>query len=176
MKLCNSSCLGADRTRWYLGPFFLYGTWDAFIYLITTLRRPDLLPLSTTDIEGAWTRVEQTYRNHPQLLEVQTQPLHVAAGRLCVKAWSMNPSPAPSLDGTATEPSFITTLRLVSIPSGTAAEVVRPHQTAESLTTAPDHVAAVDMFNTDLDLNLSFDTVDWAFWDQLIADNQRIVG
>lgn len=167
----------ANTSRWHLSSFFLYGSWDSLIFVISSLRRPDLLPLSTSDIDAAWSRLEQTYNNHPQLLEIQEQPLHVAAGRLCLKAWDVNPpSPLSLAYDAQVEPDFISALRSVSRASKASND--RTHRAADAATSSLNQTPASDAnalvgAGLDLDPNFTLDSVDWDFWDQLISDHQQ---
>ncbi|KAL9032623.1 MAG: hypothetical protein Q9214_007889, partial [Letrouitia sp. 1 TL-2023] len=89
---------------WYRRTFFfLWGSWHSLILILTTLRKSDVLSPAETD--AAWRRLEQVYDNHGELLESK-KALHIAVGRLALKAWDANP-PSSSVP----EPAFITTLR-----------------------------------------------------------------
>ncbi|PYH43084.1 putative C6 transcription factor, partial [Aspergillus saccharolyticus JOP 1030-1] len=98
-----SAHAGLQRYRWHVRPFFLWGTYDSFIFVLTTLwKRPDLL--SAAEVEAAWNKVEQLYCNHDELHH--SKPLYVAFRRLTIKAWD-----AQSPSNTRPEPGFIATAR-----------------------------------------------------------------
>ncbi|OIW32878.1 hypothetical protein CONLIGDRAFT_554653, partial [Coniochaeta ligniaria NRRL 30616] len=95
---------GLARFGWHIRPFFLWGTWDSLIFVLTNLwKRSDLL--SPAETNAAWERVEQIFHNHAELLDSK-RTLHVAFGRLTLKAWDANPPSSSVL-----EPDFIASLR-----------------------------------------------------------------
>lgn len=88
---------------WHVRSFFLRGSWDSLLFVLTSLRGSNLF--SAAEIDAAWGRVEQVYGNNTELLDLK-RALHVAIGRPTLKAWVANPS-----SNSAPEPTFITTLR-----------------------------------------------------------------
>ncbi|KAF7557972.1 hypothetical protein G7Z17_g269 [Cylindrodendrum hubeiense] len=174
---------GLKKYRWHVRPFFLWGTWDALILVLTTLwTRGDLL--APTEANAAWIRVEKVYHNHDELLESK-RALYVAFGRLTLKAWLAHP---PS-SGTP-EPAFITALKS---PRKAKSQSRTKRQDSDSNTldattdTAsldPSPASDADAFLTDLSSGMSldigdigkdfnFDAEDWMFWDQLIQQHQQ---
>ncbi|RAH47967.1 putative C6 transcription factor, partial [Aspergillus brunneoviolaceus CBS 621.78] len=94
---------GLERYRWHVRPFFLWGTFDSFIFVLTTLwTRASVL--SPVEIEEAWKKVEQIYGHHDELWD--PKPLYVALRRLTLKAWD-----AHARSDTGAEPGFIATSR-----------------------------------------------------------------
>ncbi|KAK4624663.1 Transcription factor vrtR1 [Fulvia fulva] len=165
---------GLAKFKWHTGAFFAWGSWDAFIYFLTCLSKPGLLTQSEHD--GAWAKMEQVYHNHDDLLK-SGQALHVAAGRLAVKAWDASP-PSDSVG----EPAFIATLRArreeslrkskARAPAMNVADaqgkVKQPGvPTADAFGGVP--AFQEDTFSPD---DVSLDTLDWIYWDQLIQDYQ----
>ncbi|EME44920.1 hypothetical protein DOTSEDRAFT_87414 [Dothistroma septosporum NZE10] len=98
---------GLHKFKWHTGAFFAWGSWDAFIYVLTCLQqRAGGIVLDRVESERAWEKVEGVYANHDELLK-SGQALHVAAGRLAVKAWDARPQ-----RHALAEPEFIARLRL----------------------------------------------------------------
>lgn len=90
-KIIDTDCAAHDHPSlmkkfpWHVGPFFLWGTWDSMVLVLTTLwAKPTLLPFA--EVKSAWDRMEQVYQNHPELLDTK-RALHVAFQKLTVKAW-----------------------------------------------------------------------------------------
>ncbi|KAK3316892.1 putative C6 transcription factor [Apodospora peruviana] len=96
-----------SRFRWHIRPFFLWGSWDALILLLTTFLKLSRL-LSPEEIDRTWARIEQVYTNHSsEFIKKSKRALCAAFRRLTLKAWdSSHPSP-----GTKEEPEFIRMLR-----------------------------------------------------------------
>ena len=168
------------RYQWHVRPFFAWGSWDSLIFVLTSLRRSDLLSPAETD--AAWSRVEQVYNNHGELLESKGV-LQIAVGRLTLKAWDANP-PSSSVP----EPAFITTLgslRKVNLKSraerqdSNATTLDAKTETMSPIGPPPASDANALISGNlsggmDLDVGNDFNlgTADWAFWDQLIQDYQ----
>lgn len=170
---------GLQRYQWHVRSFWAYGSWDSLIYIMTSLRKPGLL--SHDEVDNTWSKVEQVYGNHGDLLNLK-QALHVAFRRLTLKAWHANP-----LSSSATEPDFISTLR--SRQEGKlATRVTRDSSKAATSgvgndTTSPiDPDSAVDPslnfhdipggIGLDMSSEFNLDTEDWMLWDQLIKNDQ----
>lgn len=167
------------RYLWHVRPFFLWGTWDSLILVLTSLWRSDLLSPAETD--AAWSRVEQVYNNHGELLESK-RALYVAFGRLTLKAWDANP-PSSSVP----EPVFITTLRSrrglkIKNPAGgqeSNGTALDAKTDIVSLIAPPSTSDANALFGgfsggmrLDVGDDFNLDTADWMFWEQLIQDDQ----
>ncbi|KAK1772800.1 fungal-specific transcription factor domain-containing protein [Phialemonium atrogriseum] len=168
---------GLRKHLWHVKPFFLFGSWDSLILVLTNLWRADLLSPAETD--AAWSRVEQVYNNHGELLEPK-RALHVAFGRLTLKAWDANP-PSSSVP----ESAFITALRSLRKANLQSREA-RQGGKATALDAKTDSVSPIgpspasdaDVLigsvsgDMGLDIGNEFnpDTADWAFWDQLMQD------
>jgi hypothetical protein len=165
------------RFRWYVRPFFVWGSWDSLIFVLTSLRKSDLL--LPAENAAAWSRVEQVYSNHGELLE-SNRALPVAVVRLTLSAWDVNPP-----NSSAPVPAFITNLRsLRQVRLHIRAERQRNNATvldATSDTLPPISPSPASDTNTlfgsltegiDLEIGneLDLDTADWVFWDQLIKD------
>lgn len=160
---------------WHIRSFFAWGSWDSITFVLTSIRRPNLL--STVETDAAWNRVEQVYSNRAELLESK-RALPQAIGRLALKAWAANPR-----SNRSTEPTFINTLR--------GKQEARRKSLAErkgSKTTSLDSKSSVEpspssdamaLFDSlpigmglELGNDFSIDTADWMFWDSLIRDYQ----
>jgi len=171
---------GLQRYRWYVTSFFLWGTWDSLVVVLTTLwRRPDLLSL--TDTAEAWNKVEQLYRNHRDLFESKRTP-HVAMQRLTLKAWDAHRNSGVS------EPFFVGTLRPLgrvnarSETEGGHGDTRAADSAAETPTLVEPSPAAgggepftsnvSDGNSRDSGDGFLLDDGDWAFWDQLMQGYQ----
>ena len=166
---------------WHVRSFFAWGSWDSLVYILTSLRQSDLL--SPMDTDAAWSRVEQVYNNHGSELLESKQALHVAVGRLTIKAWDASPS-AKSTQ----EPAFIATLRSPRrVNSKSRAEC--HDQNTPALDVKLDTVSPINpspasdadtlfgslsgSMNLDLGKDFNLDTADWMFWEKLIQDYQK---
>lgn len=171
---------GLKRFRWHVRPFFLWGTWDSLIFVLTTLwRRPDLL--SPAETSAAWEKVEQIFQNHAELMHSK-RALHVAFGRITLKAWKSNPQ-----SSALPEPEFIVTLeslrkakarRWAAEPdsAGETLQVTAETALTTELSDPTDANALLDhISNTSLWMDNDFDlqAADWTFWDQLIQADQH---
>ncbi|KAH8902462.1 hypothetical protein BR93DRAFT_932042 [Coniochaeta sp. PMI_546] len=168
------------RFGWYVRRFFLWGTWDSLIFIVTSLwRRTDLLSPAETNV--AWNKLEQVLHNHAELLSSK-RTLHVAFGRLTLKAWDAN-SPSSSVP----EPEYIASLRSLQkakAPRRLAAPDIgaeTAHATSDTtqsiMLSTPGDLNAFLAGVSDADLWMSNDfdiqAAEWTFWDQLIqADHQ----
>ena len=125
--------------------------------------------------------MEHVYHNHGELLESK-RALHIAVGRLTLKAWDANP-PSSSVP----ELAFITTLRSLRTVNMKSRAERRDSDTisldAKTDTMSPNGLSPASDANalfgslsggTGLDIGHDFnlDTVDWMFWDRLIQDYQ----
>lgn len=172
---------GLKRFGWHVRPFFLWGTWDSLIFVLTTLwRRPDLL--SPPETNAAWNKVAQVYHNHHELLESK-RTLHVAFRRMTLKAWDANP-----LNRSAPEPDFIDSLRSLRKAKTQRRSMDQPISTepghgttntapATGLSTPSDAIASMDSgSDTSLWMGNDFEleATDWIFWDQLMQADQQM--
>lgn len=165
---------------WYMKPFFLWGMWDSFILILTSLwKRRDLL--SPSETTAAWKRVEQVYINHEELAE-RRRALYMALGRLAVRAWD-----ARSESDIAPEPPFITALRLPrKLTSSSAMSHPERQQstmqdafsenTAIVLPSHPTFLGNMGALDTDVGSETSLDAAidfgidagDWVWWEKLM--------
>lgn len=163
------------RYQWLVRSFFVWGSWESLVFVLTSLRSSDFL--FPAEIDAAWGKIEQIHHNHPELLESK-QALHTALGRATLKAWDAYPFRSIRL-----EPAFITTLRSLTASRGKSR--TGSQEGKANSTTKSDEMPPVDPFPAnDANRNLSFDTdvlldndfdidnVDWTFWDQLIQAHQ----
>ncbi|KAJ5605788.1 C6 transcription factor domain-containing protein [Penicillium lagena] len=167
---------GLKKYRWHVRPFFLWGLWDSMIFVLTNLwKRPNLL--LPTETESAWSRVEQVYNNHDELLKSR-RTLHVAFGRLTLKAWDTHHLPSRGV----LEPAFITTLRSqrerkrhcssaspLDRNKDAIVSFVEPFPASDTNASSDTPSVGVDL---DIDSDFSLTAADWMFWDQLIRDYQ----
>ena len=168
---------------WHMRSFFAWGSWDSLILVLTTLRRGDLLTALETD--AAWSKVECVYNNRADLMESK-RALHIAVGRLAVKAWDASPSRTSLM-----EPAFITTLRSkhevrrrsrLERQASTATSFDQRTDptplTGPSTDPSPssDANALFASLSGDMSVQIgndfSVDNADWMFWDQMIQDYQ----
>lgn len=168
-----------QRFLWHIKTLFVWGSWESLVFVLKTLGKADLL--TPSEVDAAWTRVGLIYTNHSELLDFK-RSLHIAIGRLALKAWDTNP---PS--GFISEPEFITTLS--SLRKGNrGSQPKRQGSTAATSDTMTHTMSPTSLFNenetyasfTDLsdDLghnfghDIDFANMDWSFWDQMIKDYQ----
>ncbi|KAL2838559.1 hypothetical protein BJY01DRAFT_258024 [Aspergillus pseudoustus] len=159
------------RYRWHTRPFFVWGTWDSFILILTTLwRRRDLL--SSIERTAAWNRVGKLYSNHDDLLESKPT-LNAGFRRLTLKAWD-----AQSSDTSTETPEFIRSLRSVcqvkpAIQAARSSDDlsstvgrVTTERELETFLNSVDGSRTPDMFD-------GFDAagVDWGWWDQFVQED-----
>ncbi|KAI1870327.1 uncharacterized protein JN550_005255 [Neoarthrinium moseri] len=166
------------RYMWHIKPFFLWGSWDSLILILTSLCRPGLL--STAETDAAWKRMEEVYNNH-DLLNLK-RALHIAFGRLALRAWAANP-PTRSLP----EPNFIISLcsllkvnlagrsgvdntNLVDVSA--KMDTMIPVCPVTSGETDPLFVSLSNDFGDGFEHDFNLDSTDWMFWDQLIREDQ----
>jgi hypothetical protein len=169
-----------SKYLWHMRSFFVWGSWDSLIFVLNSLWRSTLL--SPQEIDAAWGRVEQAYKNHDELIE-SNRALQVAVRCLTLKAWDAK-LPSSSLP----EPPFINALR---VPRGMnhQSRAERQHNNANNLDEKLDIVPLGDIssandytplfdnlsggFDFDAGNDFNFDAADWTFWEQLIKDNQQ---
>lgn len=159
------------KFQWYTKNFFIFGTWDAFILVLTSLPRTDIFP--PTESDRMWSRVEQLYKDHRELLESK-RTLHVAVRRLTLKAWDANPPNVRS-----PEPEYIAELHVqqrqraqnkarrsessILTPGGMTTTI-----TPENMSSiGANRLAFVDDDNLGLGHDFDLDTADWVFWDKV---------
>lgn len=171
---------GLKRFQWHVRSFWAYGSWDSLIYVLTSLRRPGLL--SRDEVDSTWSKVEQVYGNHGDLLKSK-QALHIAFRTLTLKAWRSNP---PS--SSAPEPEFISILRsrklatqvAVDGSKATTSDVGNHTTPPTGPNSAVDASLNFDDISADMGLDVSsefdLDTEDWMLWDQLIKNDQASRG
>ena len=104
-NICHSSRI-TQRFRWHVHFSF---NWPAFIYLL------DELGVQTVgeEVEKAWQQIEEVYEHHSDFITHTKQPLHVAVGNLCLKAYRAREQAVARLNrGTAitSTPKFIVKL------------------------------------------------------------------
>ncbi len=166
------SHIGIGKYQWHVRPFFLWGTRDSFVFVLTMLsKRRDLL--SPAQVETAWKSVAQLYENHDELFESK-QALYVALQRLSLNAWD-----SYQLDSDTPEPTFIATLRsLRETRENRQVERHKSHCTASLACLEPTSCTNI-VFGSPLeptsfgvDRGIDFDVDDWVFWDQLMQDQQ----
>ncbi|KAL4755054.1 hypothetical protein BDW72DRAFT_164968 [Aspergillus terricola var. indicus] len=147
------------KFRWQTQAFFL---WDALLCILRNLALAGFH--SPSELDTAWNRVAEVYRNHEELV-ISRRALHTTIGKETLKAWDANP---PS--NSSPEPSYIVALR--------ARHEEKAGKRQESigelmLGNFADGSVLDDLFGTAsgpyLDPNSGFtlDCPDWATWDQL---------
>ncbi|KAB2574846.1 Transcription factor vrtR1 [Lasiodiplodia theobromae] len=71
-----------QRFMWHMDAFF---QWEGFIYLVSELR-VRTSPVDP-DVEKGWFHVNKVLENHPDILDIHRNPLHLAVASLASKAW-----------------------------------------------------------------------------------------
>ncbi|KAL4969785.1 fungal specific transcription factor domain-containing protein [Aspergillus stella-maris] len=138
------------RFHWHARPFFVWGMWDSFIFVLMTLwKRCDLL--STIERDEFWGKVERVYLHHAELLLVsQSQPmLYVGSRRLTLKAWDTQ----SSKDDCGRVPGFIERLRALCD---------KDMRKAEAPPIAAEDRSVPSMSHPDLLTTFDLDDIDWA--------------
>ncbi|KAK5060175.1 hypothetical protein LTR84_010059 [Exophiala bonariae] len=95
------------RFMWHSKVYF---QWQAIIYLLGELRNHTLGP----KVEYAWQQIEDVFYHHPNFITDWKKPLHVAVGRLCLKAFRAREAALrdlPNRSHSMATPKFITQLR-----------------------------------------------------------------
>ncbi|KAJ5692472.1 C6 transcription factor domain-containing protein [Penicillium macrosclerotiorum] len=167
------------KYRWYVRPFFVWGMWDSLTLLLMTLwKRGDLLSHEETVM--TWTKLERVFKNHKELIENE-RALYVAFGKAALRAWDAN-----ALSNELPEPAFIVHLRpqRKGIKGGkqdqSGDERGNDAQTTTAMTMdsllESDASQLFDAGSQDMTLvagdSFDLEGSDWAFWDQLIQNNQ----
>ncbi|KAK4035352.1 fungal-specific transcription factor domain-containing protein [Parachaetomium inaequale] len=175
---------GLKKYRWHTEGFFMWGTWDSFVFVLTSLLKRGSI-FTSSEVDAVWDKVEAMYRHHDELFESR-RALNVALGRLAFKAWEARP---PSRTGSVMgEPGFIMSLRLVGDREPTSrvkdkegSEDISPHEDLNAGLPAgisPDgNLSLSSMFGGTSPASgagFDVDAADWAFWDQLIQDHDAL--
>lgn len=165
--------------QWHMTSFFVWGSWDSLIFILTTLWRSDLL--SPAETLAAWRKIKQVYHNHNELLKSK-RGLHVAVGRLTLNAWDVN-----SATNVPPDPVYIVNLRLKltrKLENRAETQDGKPmllpgdanimQSTDVALGSDENLLFGSPSADADYDMGSDFniDSADWIFWDQLIKDNQ----
>ncbi|KAL3456638.1 fungal-specific transcription factor domain-containing protein [Aspergillus heterothallicus] len=158
------------KFRWHIRSFFVWGSWDSFILILTTLwKRPGLL--SPVERGAAWDRLERLYGNHDELLQ-STSALNAGFRRLTLKAWGAQPP-----DTITSVPEFIVALHkgeLIS-PRGVQVDRMQPSERDDTETPKTDGDASLGVLPGDIASGqwdgFSLDGVDWGLWDQFIQED-----
>jgi hypothetical protein len=165
------------KFRWHVKPFFLWGTWDSLIFVLTSLwTKHDILTAMETG--SVWDKVEKVYHNHEELLEPK-RALYLALGRLTLKAWDVCFDPTREFD-----PPFITNLRSMqkNMRAGgqnsrnalgeTSSAMSIDSPSAGDISASMGDVSETSRPSADFDVDFDILATDWMFWDSLIKDHQ----
>ena len=164
--------------RWHIQPFYLWGTWDSLIVVLSTLWRSGRLGnhlLAPAETDDAWKKLEKIYHDHHAELIESKRALHVTFGRLTLRAWDVRP---PAVGVAVPEPSFITALRAraekrqAGLETG-ASTLSTPLTSTEGNPLEQFKTQSFDDLGIDWTAEaISFDAnvadLDWMFWDQLV--------
>ncbi|EHL03749.1 hypothetical protein M7I_0150 [Glarea lozoyensis 74030] len=168
---------------WQISQYFQE---DGFIFLLGELR----VRLTGEDVDRAWRLVKATYEYHTDMIDNMKNPLYVAIGNLCLKAWRRREEAGlTGLTGYESEtPQFIKRLRELrkgseiakpGAPSYNFGQAVPPAQYAQVPNYNPQNSATVQNMlqdnanqfaNIDLDLDVEMpeiNSVDWEYWQTL---------
>ncbi|KAL2166858.1 hypothetical protein VTG60DRAFT_2093 [Thermothelomyces hinnuleus] len=171
---------GLKKYRWHAESFFLWGTWDSFIFVLSNVFLKRRRMFSDQEADTVWDRIEVMYRYHGDLPRPKPA-LFAALGGLALQAWEARPSTKVT-----TEPGFITALRrvrdkaLAKQGKGTdgnesALPCESDHASAGvQISGAPD--MATDLSPSGMHGNVTpnpgpafgAEEVDWAFWDTFV--------
>ncbi|KAB8342972.1 hypothetical protein FH972_022567 [Carpinus fangiana] len=89
---------------WHVDSYF---SWNGLILLLVELRREP----GRHDARALWSLLEDVYGVHPHYITDRRKTLHVAVGKLAIKAWQARLS-THSLQLTSQEPEFVKALRV----------------------------------------------------------------
>ncbi|KAI1484853.1 putative C6 transcription factor [Biscogniauxia mediterranea] len=157
---------GLKKYRWYVKPLFLWGTWDALIFILTMpWKRCNLL--SRAEIDNTWCKIEQVYCNHEEMLESK-RALYVASGKpeptfIAILRSSQRAVPKCRTGEQDPNVNHIGTEESVELKAG--------QSLANNDDSASDIVPSYDV-GLDMGNNFDLDAVGWMFLDQLIQDSQ----
>ncbi|KAJ5918367.1 hypothetical protein N7454_010742 [Penicillium verhagenii] len=160
---------GTSRFQWHIRPFFLWGTRDSFICMLSTLlNHRDLL--THDQIEAAWKSVAELYQNHDELFDSRLA-LSMAMRCLALKAWHSWQS-----SSSAPEPDLINTLRCLKKNQDRRQQkcdtLIIPEAVSSNGLSPATGVLGADGF--DVIEGLEFDVDDWISWDQLLKDQSQL--
>ncbi|KAH6614486.1 hypothetical protein B0J18DRAFT_301595 [Chaetomium sp. MPI-SDFR-AT-0129] len=171
---------GLRKYWWHTGSFFVWGTWDAFIFVLTTLLKRRGL-VNAEEVKEAWDGVEAMYRHHEELVGSK-RALYRALRRLTVKAWDAGPG-----GRLEEEPEFVGALRGVRSVGSTGWVGEDEEKQDEEIVRGQDgqtvpgsnfgygselgngNEPSLPSFESEE--NLERDETDWDFWTQLIQDH-----
>jgi hypothetical protein len=156
------------RFHWHTKGFFLWGTWDSLMFILTTLwRRNDLF--TPKEYFATWDRLQKVYQNHEELM-LSKRALHVAIRRFTLKVWDSRPSSIAM-----STPELIKQLQSATRPeekkdnrstlAGNEAE--RIASPIATFAKQPDEAMNGSSSHGDLGSLEDFEMDDWMFWDQL---------
>jgi hypothetical protein len=173
---------------WHISQYFSY---DGLIYLLGELS----IRIKGESVDRAWRLVKNTYEHHVEMLGDTKNPLYVAIGNLCLKAWRRREEAGIiSQNGyDTTTPQFINRLRELRKGLDLAKPGVPIYKSREEITAPLQnlHMANHESHNTtsiqdilqqssqefaniDLDLDMEMPemtSVDWEYWQTLIDAN-----
>lgn len=162
---------GLERFHWHIRALSLFGTWESLIFSTTTILRDDR-PLSTEDVNRAWSRIEKIYTNHDVATDSK-RGLYQAFRRLTLKAWEARPA-----TGGEPQPSFISEIREREEPRRPKWSEERdapvPMQSDDNLMTGADAFpeSLPGILGLESSGDVGFDPGDWEFWQQLIHEQE----
>lgn len=98
-----------EKYHWHI---LCYFQWDALLYVFHDLRQRDVFDRQVVQV---WEEIEQSFKNHPALIDDQTKMLHIAVGQMCLKAWAIKEKAHAERDPAdpivTRPPGFIVSLR-----------------------------------------------------------------
>ncbi|KAJ5701848.1 hypothetical protein N7488_009396 [Penicillium malachiteum] len=158
--------MGLSKYQWFIKPFFLWGTWDSFVLILSTIwKRRDLL--SVEQIDTAWKSIEQLYQNHEDLM-VSKVALHTTLRHFTLKAWD-----SYTTSDKVMEPGFIIMLR--SLQEQKESDKMRNRLVGDPSadTMSPSWISTDKKNNLSLEFiqDLDLEVDDWIFWNDLIQDH-----
>nr|WAU16877.1 BTG1 [Cercospora sp. JNU001] len=164
-NIAMHSNAGLRKYLWNARTFAIWGSWESLIFVLNSLCEANML--AGEDREDAWLRIQQLYESR-NLCDWR-QVLHVAVGRLALKAWEASPP-----GGWLVEPGFITTIRQSFGSSQNKAHASdAPHEVTDPTASNRALGASVAQQGTLEDVaagDLDFDFMDWTAWEQMIKN------
>ena len=153
--------------------------WHAFIIIANELQiRPE-----DDHTRDAWSKVEKLFEYNPDVIVDTDTPLHKAASRLILRAWSIRQRRLRRCETQLATPRFITALQnqaakkdtaSLSKASHAASEPTAPEVTSASQTSMTEPTLDGDGFLNSLTPTMLVDEspIDWSEWDNVLHNSE----
>ncbi len=151
--------------------------WHAFIIIANELQlRPE-----DDHTRDAWSKVEKLFEYNPDVIVNTDTPLHKAASRLILRAWSIRQSRLRPSKIQLPTPKFIATLQSQAAKKDTASQSKASYAAPEP--TATEVTSQISMTEPTFDANGFLDSltptmladgtpIDWSEWDNVLQNSE----